>query len=169
MKYQAVIFDIDGVLACNLQRKHYIEGKSPDWKTFFKECATDSPLPAVDLLKHFYHCGNNEDIFVIILSSRPEWNREETEYWLKLYSIPCDELILRPNKYEDLSDEVFPWKTKVIEGIYKKYDILFIFEDDPVNIASFQSMGYPVIAMYSGYYNYPCYHEEKFSRHGSVT
>jgi phosphoglycolate phosphatase-like HAD superfamily hydrolase len=150
----AAVFDIDGVLADNLGRKHFLELKEADWKGFFAACLDDNELPAAELLRTLYF---DLDYKIILLSSRPESNRELTQEWLIKMGIPYDELIMKGNNttYKLGGEKQDTWKTEKINKLKKKYKIMFIFEDDYSNIAEMQKAGLPVIAMYSGYYEYP--------------
>lgn len=43
MKQKAIIVDLDGTL-CNAEhRKHYVEAKKKDWKSFYNGIAQDKP------------------------------------------------------------------------------------------------------------------------------
>ena len=52
-----VICDIDGTIADNSHRQHYLEGKR-DWKSFFEEIENDKPiLKILKKIEYLYQDG----------------------------------------------------------------------------------------------------------------
>ena len=46
-----IVFDLDGTLADNKHREHFVTGKEKDWDAFFGACDDDAPIwPAIDVL-----------------------------------------------------------------------------------------------------------------------
>ena len=46
-----IVFDLDGTLADNTHRTHFIEGETKDWDGFFEACDKDTPIfPAIYVL-----------------------------------------------------------------------------------------------------------------------
>ncbi len=78
-----IIFDIDGVLADNNHRLHYIQrqdGQSADWEAFYRESGKDTPIDAgLKLLSALQRAGHS----VILLTGRSENWRELTVDWLQ--------------------------------------------------------------------------------------
>jgi len=84
-----IAFDIDGTLADLSHRLHWVKnlpanGK-PDWEAFFARVRGDKPIPEmVELCNDLHTVSGTEVIFV---SGRNEVCREDTEWWLKAYTI----------------------------------------------------------------------------------
>ena len=74
-----VICDIDGTVANNDHRQHYLEGKK-DWDGFFSEIINDSPImPVIKIINEEFEKGSN----IIFVTGRPERYRYSTNLWLK--------------------------------------------------------------------------------------
>jgi FMN phosphatase YigB (HAD superfamily) len=146
----AVIFDIDGVLAENWQRAYFLEQDPPDWEAFFKACADDVPgvLSSFPVIFH-----RLLDTKVFLISSRPEYVREETETWLKKHGIYFDKLYLID---KTKGEHNIPYKVNTVAKIRELgYYISYIFEDDPNLIAAYRENDYPVVPIWSGIYPMP--------------
>ena len=74
-----VLCDIDGTVANNDHRQHYLEGKK-DWDGFFSELINDSPIKHVIKRINQEVLNGNEIIFI---TGRPERYRYSTNFWLK--------------------------------------------------------------------------------------
>lgn len=76
-----ILCDIDGTIANNDHRQHFLEGKK-DWESFFKELVNDKPIHSViQIINNEYKLGKN----IIFLTGRPERYRHSTHNWLKTY------------------------------------------------------------------------------------
>ena len=78
-----VIFDIDGTIADNSGRTHYITGGKQDWESYNKETYADKPMQAM---------LNQLDIIgmvspVILLTGRTDSTRGATIQWLRDHGI----------------------------------------------------------------------------------
>ena len=73
-KKNIVICDIDGTIANNDHRQHFLEGKK-DWDGFFSDLINDKPIhEIIKKVRHLESQGNK----IIFLSGRPEKTRKET-------------------------------------------------------------------------------------------
>lgn len=80
----AVMCDIDGTLAINLNRNPYD----------FSRCEQDGLNTSVrDALAAFQKANGDR---IVLLSGRGEEFRAQTESWLTAHAVPCDELWMRP-------------------------------------------------------------------------
>lgn len=75
------IFDLDGTLALNHHREHFVTGGNKDWDSFFKACGGDLPnIPVITLLGDLVaNYGMHQ---VMIWSGRSEDVRDITIDWL---------------------------------------------------------------------------------------
>lgn len=82
---KAIVFDIDGTLADNSHRLHYIQGEKKDWNAFYDACAEDKPteefLGFVRLLSKGIYEDGTDECAIVICTGRPEQIREITERW----------------------------------------------------------------------------------------
>lgn len=109
----AIICDIDGTLAQCHNRSVYDTEK----------CLSDLPiLPVVDVLNEYEH-----STFIILVSGRDAAYRYLTQEWLKLYNIPHDHLLMRPEGDRRRDDIV---KKELYEqNIKGKYNVKFVIDD----------------------------------------
>ncbi len=77
------IFDIDGTLADNSHRVHYILKADKDWAAYNQACGKDTPVkPVIAVLNCLYRRGHK----ILFWTGREETIREQTERWLKIWT-----------------------------------------------------------------------------------
>jgi len=128
MDSKVVIVDLDGTLALNKHRSHYIDKtkvKKVDWVSYFLACDKDIPnQPVITTINALKHLGYKIHIF----SARGDIAKEKTVKWLAENNVMYDELTLREmDTYTP--DEIL--KRSWLLKFYPKYkeDILCIFDD----------------------------------------
>ena len=76
MNKKVIIFDVDGTIANVEHRRHFVNQKPADWKSFSAETVNDTPVEHVcDIAKRFIAQGDE----VAFFSARNESEREVTE------------------------------------------------------------------------------------------
>lgn len=95
MKLEAVIFDIDGTLADNTHRQHYLEKSPKDWDGFFSEMEGDSERLMVKRVLYQFEQSGYE---IILVTGRYSKYGAFTAKWLEKYNIPYHQLIMRPDE-----------------------------------------------------------------------
>lgn len=76
-----VVFDLDGTLALNEHRQHFVERPvgEKDWRSFFAACDNDSPnYPIINVLLALWAMGHEVEIW----SGRSAEVNDKTEKWL---------------------------------------------------------------------------------------
>ena len=127
-----VICDIDGTIANNDHRQHYLEGKK-DWEGFFSELINDEPIISIiNKVNDEYNRG--KDIF--FLTGRPERYRYNTTLWLKKYFNFELKIFMRKNK--DHRNKLIV-KREIFEFNFDVRDIFLIFENDDELIQLWES------------------------------
>jgi hypothetical protein len=92
-KPQAIIVDIDGTIADNAHRQHFLEGKKQDWDGFFGAMSHDKPIEMVLNTVKFLSMNH----LVILVTGRPDTHKQMTVNWLKYVAkLPYTELFMRP-------------------------------------------------------------------------
>jgi len=87
------IFDLDGTLALNEHRVHFIHGEKKDWKAFHNACDGDKPNnPVIALLRSLVRQGYDVEIW----TGRIDTVRVKTEKWLALHGMKHVPLKMRP-------------------------------------------------------------------------
>jgi len=124
IKPSAVVFDIDSTLADTMHRQDLIlqgdERENTDWLAYARACGNDTPTAAVTLLKALapYH-------HIVLLTSRPEGARAETEKWMIKHEVPFNELIM--DDYGKLSTVAY--KVENLRVLQARFDIKLLVED----------------------------------------
>lgn len=100
---RVIVFDIDGTLADNKHRLHFIQQEPKDWDSFFKECWRDSIIePTVRICQYLFDAiealeskFGSAPYEIIFCSGRPERVRRSTVIWLSFaLSINVDKVQL---------------------------------------------------------------------------
>ncbi len=126
-KTKAVIWDLDGTLADDRARAHYVEverGQKRDWKSYFDAIDEDPPIAAsMELLQAMHAHG----IRIIFLTGRPEYTRPKTQRWLEANGLTdYDHLLMRPEgEYRPAGE----FKVEEIHRLKEIYEIVCAFED----------------------------------------
>ena len=118
-----VLCDIDGTIANNDHRQHYLEGKK-DWDGFFSELINDEPIfSIINKVIEEYNAGKE----IVFLTGRPERYRYNTTLWLKKYFNFELKILMRKNK--DHRNKLII-KREIFELNFDVKDIFLIFEND---------------------------------------
>lgn len=119
-----IIFDLDGTLALNDHRIHFIDRPvgERDWDAFHEACDLDLPNEPII---HTLHSLRDSGRHIEIWTGRTERVQYKTEIWLQKYDLRRDvPLKMRPSG-EQLPD--FELKKQWMDN--HKYNIFMTFED----------------------------------------
>ncbi|HHF3033331.1 TPA: hypothetical protein ACPJ1C_002526 [Vibrio diabolicus] len=140
MPDKTVIVDLDGTLALNKHRSHYIDkssGRKPDWISYFEACDADLPnQPVIETVNALKKQGYRVHIF----SARGDIVRAKTVEWLSLHGVQYDALTMREmDTYT--ADEILKrfWLLDLYPN-YKK-DILCVFDDRDKVVKMWRELG----------------------------
>jgi len=129
-----VICDIDGTIANNDHRQHFLEGKK-DWDGFFSELYKDKPIfEIIDKVNSL----ENEGHKIYFLTGRPEKYKLQTKDWLKKYFTFDLELLMRNNSDRRNKIEI---KKELFQTYLSSFEIKVIFENDPNLICLWKKLG----------------------------
>lgn len=82
------IFDLDGTLALNEHRQHFVRNGNKDWDAFFEACDKDEPnMPVINTLRNLRKYGGVE---IWIWSGRSKSVLGKTMDWLWVHGIMDD-------------------------------------------------------------------------------
>ena len=119
-----VLCDIDGTIADNSHRQHFLEGKK-DWEGFFSNLDKDKPIfPIINLINDHYREGKK----IIFLSGRSENYRNITSEWLKKYFNFDFLLVLR--KSDDKRNKLITKRELFNSLNIENTEVYSIFEND---------------------------------------
>ena len=118
-----ILCDIDGTIANNDHRQHFLQGKK-DWDGFFSELINDEPIDRIIKKINAYHdAGKN----IIFLTGRPERFRYSTTLWLKENFEFEFKLLMRKDSDYRNKLEV---KEEIFNENFSSNDIECIFDND---------------------------------------
>jgi len=120
-----VLFDIDGTLADNTHRQHFLMSSPKQWVEFFDAMDGDKPnLAIVALYNVLYRSGSYE---LVVITGRPEKYRSDTENWLTKYGIELKTLLMRRDGDYRRDAET---KREMIDEITQSLDEIELIVDD---------------------------------------
>tara|TARA_B100000925_G_C21784703_1_gene377779 strand:- start:214 stop:645 length:432 start_codon:yes stop_codon:yes gene_type:complete len=118
-----ILCDIDGTVANNDHRQHFLEGKK-DWDGFFSELVNDLPIQII-IDKVIQEQANGKEI--VFLTGRPERYRNSTTLWLKEYFNFEFKLLMRNDGDQRNKLEI---KKEIFEKNFSSDEIYCVFEND---------------------------------------
>jgi len=137
---KTIIVDLDGTLALNKHRFHFIDkssGNKVDWDSYFEACDKDLPnIPVIVTIKALKSTGYQVHIF----SARGDIARDKTLQWLEDYAVPYDKLTLRKMGSYTPDDEL---KKHCLLEYYPNYkkDVFCVFDDRKKVVDMWRSLG----------------------------
>ena len=144
-KKNVVVLDLDGVILdtaflFNEIFELKLKGNAM-WDYFHANCNSDKVkliegFP--DLYVNLYDMRIHSDVLFIILTSRNESVRKETELKLRKEGVFFDKLLMRP---KDDYREANILKKEALEELKKEYNILMFIDDDLNNCNAAKELG----------------------------
>ena len=132
-----VLCDIDGTIANNDHRQHYLEGKK-DWDGFFSALINDEPIyKIINQINELHSAGKK----IIFFTGRPEKYKNLTIKWLSQYFDFKIEIIMRKNN--DRNNKLFT-KKEMFTSRFKSQDIFCFFENDESLISLWETLNIKV-------------------------
>lgn len=137
MKQKAIIVDLDGTLCDNSHRQHFMEQRPKDWKSFYAGISEDVPNEWCEWL--LIQFEKSQHMKIILVSGRPKDYLQQTESWLKEYSVPYDELFMRESG--DFREDFIVKKEIYNKYIQPHYRVLFTIDDRQQVVDMWRSLG----------------------------
>ena len=140
-----IVLDVDGVIlntAFLFEEIFNLKLKGDAmWDYFHKECNTDRVklIPGFEeFFLRLYDIKVNSNVDIILLTSRNEKVRKDTELKLRLEGVFFDKLIMRPkNDYR----EAHILKKEILQDLQKEYNIIMYIDDDLNNCEAAKELG----------------------------
>ncbi len=149
-----VIFDIDGTLADIVHRKHFIEEKKPDWRSFNESARVDPPIKATFvILLSFIKLGAFDIRFVTgrSIEYKPillTWLNEQTGIPEKWFN---DKIIMR-QRNDHRADNIVKEEWLLSLTQEERNRILMVFEDRDRVVEMWRSHGIQCYQVQKGDY-----------------
>ena len=132
-----ILCDIDGTIANNDHRQHFLEGKK-DWDGFFSELINDEPIfPIINKVIEEHDAGKD----IIFLTGRPERYRYSTTLWLKEYFNFELKILMRKDNDQNNKLKV---KKEIFEKNFRVNDIDYVIDNDIELLKQWEDMGIDV-------------------------
>jgi len=123
-----ILCDIDGTVANNDHRQHFLEGKK-DWDGFFSQLINDKPIYEIINKVNDEHSAGKKIIF---LTGRPERYRYSSTLWLKEYFNFEIRILMRKDNDQNNKLKV---KKEIFEKNFLPDEIDYIIDNDNELIA----------------------------------
>ena len=118
-----ILCDIDGTVANNDHRQHFLEDKK-DWDGFFSELVNDQPIQII-IDKVIQEQASGKEI--VFLTGRPERYRYSTMLWLKEFFNFEFRLLMRED--DDQSNKVIV-KDRIFRENFNHDEIYCVIDND---------------------------------------
>jgi len=142
----SLIVDLDGTLAINGHRQHFLEGGRKDWGSFFEACDKDQPnTDVIDLVNRLAAPSTlgTPPLKIFILSGRIDSVRQATTAWLDKFVDFDYVLLMRPS--DDRSpDTDFKRRLAADNGLVPA-SVLCVIDDRNSVVAMWREEGYTVL------------------------
>ena len=133
-----ILCDIDGTIADNDHRQHFLQGKK-DWDGFFSELINDEPIDSIiEMLNQEVIAGNS----IVFVTGRPERYRYSTNLWLRDNLNFNYDLFMRSNG--DKRNKLAVKKDIFLQYL-KNMDIKFCIDNDKDLIDQWRELGIETI------------------------
>jgi uncharacterized HAD superfamily protein len=131
------IFDIDGTIANDDHRLHYIKQNPKDWTAYFATCGGDAPIAHIVELAKACH----ERCAIIYVSGRSDECRELTESWLVEHGLPFGHVYMR-KAGDHRNDDVI--KIEMLAQLRAdNFEPIMAFDDRDRVVAAWRTAGVP--------------------------
>jgi hypothetical protein len=133
-----ILCDIDGTVANNDHRQHFLEGKK-DWDGFFDALDKDKPIhKIIDKIIREHQNGKN----IIFLTGRPERYRGSTLVWLEKFFDFNISMLMRKNN--DQRNKLII-KMEIFESNFNNAEIDYVLDNDNELLEMWRDIGISTI------------------------
>lgn len=134
---KVVLVDLDGTVALNSHRHHFLDNNPPDWDGFFLNCDLDRPNHnVIDIVNSLFSLGYKIHIF----SGRGMIAHSKTIKWLAENRVSYSDLTMRAVGCRMPDEEL---KKKWLEEYYPNYkeSVVCVFDDRNKVVNMWRSLG----------------------------
>ena len=133
-----ILCDIDGTVANNDHRQHFLEGKK-DWDGFFNALDKDKPIyKTINKIIREHQNGKN----IIFLTGRPERYRSSTLVWLEKFFDFNISMLMRKNN--DQRNKLII-KREIFESNFNNAEIDYVLDNDNELLEMWHEIGISTI------------------------
>ncbi len=138
-KKDAVMVDVDGTLVDVSSIRYLVEGDRRDFDAFHRASVDCPPIMAVvKRVQNLREAG----IAVVVVSGREERFRRLTDFWIAMWHIPCDLLVMRSSG-DWRSDVII--KKEIFDRISESFTVVEVIDDRKELLEMWQSLEIPSV------------------------
>ena len=138
-KVRAVLVDVDGTLVDVSTIRHHVEGPKRDFDAFHRASIDCPPIsPVVNRVNSLHESG----LSVIVISGREDRFRRLTDFWLAMWNIPCERLLMR--RTGDWRADVI-LKREFFEDLSQSFEIVEVIDDRDDLLAMWKTLDIPSV------------------------
>lgn len=143
---KTIIVDLDGTLALNKHRQHYLKGSKKDWVKYFEASSKDKPNTTIIRLVNLLKASGYS---IHIFSARADIVEQETIKWLNKYNVKFDHITMREMDSYTPDEEL---KKKWLLESYPNYldDVEFILDDRDKVVSMWRQLGLTCLQVADG-------------------
>jgi hypothetical protein len=138
-KRNAVIVDVDGTLVDVSSVRHHVEGAKRDFDAFHR-ASLDCP-PFTEVIERIQEL-HAEGIEVIVVSGREDRFRRLTDFWLAMWHVPCDQLVMRSSGDRRADRAV---KAEMFQQISQTSQVIEAIDDRKELLDMWRELGVPSV------------------------
>ena len=121
-----IVFDLDGTLALDTHRTHFLQGDVKYWDEYFNACLHDEPNRPICETLYALHKANHE---IAIWTGRSAKVKDLTLAWLHQYALIDLLTELRMRDTDDRTHDDILKRQWLYETRAKGKDVTLVFED----------------------------------------
>jgi hypothetical protein len=135
-----VLVDLDSTLADTRHRRDLAPPHNPEstWSAYAKACIRDKPIWEIIHMVRYHYV----DHLIHLISGRDGSSIKETKYWLRLYDVPYDRLVLRPIDDETSNADIKVNYAKHVKSL--GLDPILLIDDWVPTCDAMEAYGVPV-------------------------
>ena len=139
-----VLFDIDGTLADDSNRRPLLARDPPDWSQYAAECDEDPLIYATaDTLIAFHNIRYQ----IWLWTGRSDAVRDQTIQWLSKHALPYNQLLMRPHGDERKAETL---KQQWLNTVVPKDLVQCAYDDNPGIIKMLTDNGITAYQVHQG-------------------
>lgn len=146
MGIRCIICDIDGTIANDEHRQHYLQNTPRDWTGYFNAMNDDKPISYTIRLLSILGEGDDQ---IILATGRPETHREITHDWMELHKVGYDLMLMR-KEHDFRPDYII--KKEMLEYLRAHdYEPWLAIEDRPEVVTMWRDNNIPCLVTYNSF------------------
>ncbi len=134
---KCILVDVDGTIADNGQRQHWVQSKPKNWKAYNATMIDDKPI--MNVINTIHALKAHLGYAIVIVSARDGQFLETTSKWLNMHDVQYDQIYMRAT--QDYRDDAIV-KSELLDQILAEgWDPHIVFDDRNKVVAMWRERG----------------------------